>query len=131
MDPLADTTAPRYAIESDDEDELNPQLAPQAKRDINIDVKCDPQPDTSLPLVIATGDAGKVWAAGAPLGHQTGAIFVNGVTVGMVFTIEGKANVVVSEATTTLPVWAMNAYATRVLALFTPPRYDLANSIPT
>ena len=57
-------------------------------------------------------------------------IFVNGVTVGMVFTIEGKANVVVSEATTTLPVWAMNAYATRVLELFTPPRLDPVNSGP-
>ncbi|VDB88462.1 unnamed protein product [Peniophora sp. CBMAI 1063] len=130
LDPLADTTAPRYAIESDDEDELNPQLPSQAKRVVDIDVKCDPAPDTSLPLVIATGDAGKVWAAGAPLKEQVGAVFVNGVTVGMVFRVEGLANVVISEATTTLPVWAMNAYAARVLELFTPSRLSLLDSYP-
>ncbi|KZV64261.1 hypothetical protein PENSPDRAFT_174709 [Peniophora sp. CONT] len=130
LDPLADTTAPRYAIESDDEDELNPQLPSQAKRVVDIDVKCDPSPDTTLPLVIATGDAGKVWAAGAPLGQQIGAVFVNGVTVGMVFAVKGEANVVVSEATTTLPVWAMNAYAARVLELFKPSKVSLLDSYP-
>jgi hypothetical protein len=32
-------------------------------------------------LVVATGEAGKVWAKGAKLGEQSGAVMVNGVQV--------------------------------------------------
>lgn len=32
-------------------------------------------------LVVATGDAAKLWAKGASLGEQTGAIMLNGVQV--------------------------------------------------
>jgi len=32
-------------------------------------------------LVVATGEAGKVWAKGVKLGEQSGAVMVNGVQV--------------------------------------------------
>lgn len=83
IDPLADALPPRYAIESDDEDEYNPLSTRQPADAVPIvHITIEGQFSTGHPLVIASGPAGKFWADGANLGEQHGAIFVNKVQVG-------------------------------------------------
>ncbi|KAG1721203.1 uncharacterized protein EDB91DRAFT_1176647 [Suillus paluster] len=118
VDPLADALPPRYAIESDDEDEYNPlgstrQAADQVPI---VNIKIEGQFTTGYPLVIVSGPAGYFWADGANLGEQQGAIFVNNIQVGLLFKpSSARAVVLVSEATTALPLWSMNKYANDIL----------------
>ena len=84
-DPLAeDTLPPRYAIESDDEDdEFNPlnrntKLTTE-KPEIRVNITSGTT--TNVNLIIASGIAGKTWARGANLKEQSGIISVNGVKV--------------------------------------------------
>lgn len=80
-DPLAeDTLPPRYAIESDDEDEFNP-LNHQNTKHPEIQVTITTKIPTNVNLIIASGIAGKIWARGANLKEQFGIISVNGVKV--------------------------------------------------
>ncbi|KAI0317539.1 hypothetical protein OF83DRAFT_127499 [Amylostereum chailletii] len=131
LDPLGETTAPRYALESDDEeDELNPLSQSNNKPAVPLDIqiKCMKE-SPGLPLIIAAGDAGKTWARGAKLGEQSGSVFVNNITVGMLFNPSYAAvNVVVSEATTSLPIWAMHPYAQAIVDFFKPTHVTLLDS---
>jgi hypothetical protein len=86
IDPLADTVPPRHAVESDEEeDEYNPlssgiQAKPKVG-DAEVKILGDTKSFEGKTLVIASGYAGKVWARGANLGEQSGAVMVNGVQV--------------------------------------------------
>ncbi|KAG2038008.1 hypothetical protein BDR03DRAFT_919064 [Suillus americanus] len=116
IDPLADALPPRYAIESDDEDEYNPLTTERADQVPIVNVKIEGQFTTGYPLVIASGPAGDFWANGANLGEQQGAIFVNNIQVGLLFKPSStRAVVLVSEATTALPLWSMNKYVDDIL----------------
>jgi hypothetical protein len=84
-DPFAeDSLPPRYAIESDDEDEFNPlnqSTKPQAD-DIQVNITGTNIP-TNVNLIVASGIAGKTWARGADLKEQSGVVSVNGVQVNL------------------------------------------------
>jgi hypothetical protein len=82
IDPLADALPPRYAIESDDEDEYNP-LSTREPADAvpAVHTIFEGQFTTGNPLVIVSGPAGRFWVDGADLGEQQGAIFINNVQV--------------------------------------------------
>ena len=84
VDPLADTVPPRHAVESDEEeDEYNPLSAPASQNSKVADVKItgDTKERNGRSLLVATGDVAKVWARGAKLGEQIGAVLVKGVQV--------------------------------------------------
>lgn len=116
INPLDDALPPRYAIESDDEDEYNPLTAQQADQVPIVNIKIEGQFATGYPLVIASGPAGDFWASGADLGEQQGAIFVNNIQVGLLFKPSStRAVVLVSEATAVLPLWSMNKYVNDIL----------------
>lgn len=116
IDPLADALPPRYAIESDDEDEYNPLTTQRADEGPNVNIKIESQITAGCPLVIASGLAGNFWADGADLGEQQGAIFVNNTQVGLLFKPSStRAVVLVSEVTTALPLWSMNKYVNDIL----------------
>ncbi|KAG1810615.1 uncharacterized protein BJ212DRAFT_1377747 [Suillus subaureus] len=116
VDPLADALPPRYAIESDDEDEYNPLTTERADQVPIVNIKIEGQFNTGCPLVIVSGSAGDFWADGANLGEQQGTIFVNNIQVGFLFKPSStRAVVLVSEATTALPLWSMNKYVSGIL----------------
>ncbi|KAF7977536.1 hypothetical protein HWV62_3310 [Athelia sp. TMB] len=124
VDPLADTVPPRHAVESDEEeDEYNPLSAPGSQKCKVADVKItgDIKERNGRSLVVATGDVAKVWARGANLGEQIGAVLVNGV----------QATVVVSEVTTRLPVWAMHAFAEVLIESLHPSRKSINGKQPS
>ncbi|TFK37065.1 hypothetical protein BDQ12DRAFT_685759 [Crucibulum laeve] len=131
-DPLADTVPPRYAIESDEEeDEVNPLHLSRNDNESQVEVKFIGDVPSERNLIIATGDAGKVWARGASLGEQTGAVMVNGVQIGLVFSpFWTKSNVIVSEALSRLPVWAMHKYAQNIIDTLKPTSSSLLDSYP-
>lgn len=83
-DPLQDTVPPRYAIESDEEeDEFNPLSHGKVVREpLTINIKgVGPFEVVGNDLIIASGDAGKYWAQGASLEQQRGGVFVNEIQV--------------------------------------------------
>ncbi|KAI0045793.1 hypothetical protein FA95DRAFT_1583281 [Auriscalpium vulgare] len=131
-DPLSDTTAPRYAYESDEEEDEHNPLSQSSKGPAELDIKIIGLPEGSSSggtLVVASGDAGKFWAAGANLGEQKGAAYVNSVSIGMLFQpLWTKATVVVSEATTLLPIWAMHPYSEAVFNFLKPATVVLLDS---
>lgn len=152
---MADAGPPRHAVESDDEDEFNPlsPKQPPPKHDLNFEI-VNAGKSTREALIFASAEAGRwvlltnhprlpvetfarIWARGADLGEQVGAINVNKkpvcnkslfcsllilmVQVGMIFNPEWTdAIVIVSEALTRLPVWAQYPYAEYVLDQFKP-----------
>ncbi|KAH0579156.1 hypothetical protein J132_03351 [Termitomyces sp. J132] len=130
VDPLADTVPPRYAVESDDEDEFNPLPTTVSYLDHVTEVKLIP--DNLLQgnnLVIATGEVAKYWAHGANLGVQIGGGYVNNVQVGLVFNPSWtKSIIIVSEAFTRLPVWAMHQYASTILHALMPAKVALLDT---
>ena len=85
IDPLADTLPPRYAYESDDEDETDafriasePSLE-TSEVDIHFLPPSEGEDDAKKGgiLIIASGGIGVAWARGANLGEQAGEINVN------------------------------------------------------
>ncbi|KAF9443435.1 hypothetical protein P691DRAFT_713297 [Macrolepiota fuliginosa MF-IS2] len=114
-----DNNPPRHAIESDDEDEFNPQNQPDSVPELTVKLIGDVPAQRSL--VVATADPGAFWARGTDLGEQTGAIAANGVQVGLVFNPAWtNATVIVSEALSRLPVWAMHPYAQAIIDALKP-----------
>ena len=73
---------PRYAIESDDEDEFNPlpnNKLPLAEPEIKVEITGNiPQ---NVNLIVVAGSAGQTWARGAKLTERSGQVSVNGVQV--------------------------------------------------
>ncbi|KAF8955389.1 hypothetical protein BDZ97DRAFT_1907691 [Flammula alnicola] len=133
IDPLSDTVPPRYAIESDEEeDEVNPLgvKSPQPE-DVKIEVKILGGITPGKCLAIASGDAGNFWAKGADLGEQTASVLVNGVQVGLVFNPKWtQSNVIISEVLSKLPLYAMHPYATNILESVKPKSVSLLDSYP-
>ncbi|RDB26691.1 hypothetical protein Hypma_005282 [Hypsizygus marmoreus] len=134
VDPLADTVPPRYAIESDEEeDEYNPLRSSSEPNQV-ADVKVIGELPQERNIVVATGDVAKYWARGANLGEQSGAVAVNNIQVckvGLVFNPEWtNATVIISEALTKLPVWAMHDYASTILDALKPPKVSLLDTYP-
>ena len=83
MDLLSDTSANRYAYESDDEDQSNPLTHHAAvQRIARVTIKGDALPGKSVKtIIVASGEAGKAWAQGAQLGEQRAVILVDDSTV--------------------------------------------------
>lgn len=86
VDPLADTLPPRYAYESDDEDENDladlssgtDQHTPGIEITILPPLKEDEKKrEEGGVLIIASGAVGAIWARGAALGEQVGQVNVN------------------------------------------------------
>ncbi|KAF5366242.1 hypothetical protein D9758_005744 [Tetrapyrgos nigripes] len=118
IDPLADTVPPRYAVESDEEDEYNP-LEPKTAESEPVttpEIKLAGSIPKDRPLIFASGDAGKYWAKGIKLGEQAGSIYVNKIQVGLVFAPSwSKSTVIVSETFTRLPLNYIHDYAEFIL----------------
>jgi hypothetical protein len=82
VDFLSDTSANRYAYESDDEDQSNPLTHHAVQRIARITIQGDAHPGKSVETVIvASGEAGKAWAQGAQLGEQRAVVSVDDSTV--------------------------------------------------
>lgn len=130
IDPLADTVPPRHAIESDEEeDEYNPLRPSSSAPNQVAGVKILGDLRQGRNLVIATGDVAKYWARGADLGEQSGAIAVNNIQVGLVFNPKWtQSTIIISEALTRLPVWAMHQYASTILGSLQPSKVSLLDT---
>jgi hypothetical protein len=134
FDPiLSDAHVPRYALESDSEDEPNP-----LKPDTNDPKRAPPtfrilgQFEKRPSLIVATGDAGAYWAKGANLGEQIGSLQVNNREVGLLFgPTYTKALILISEALLLLPLFAMNPYAKFALDSFGTTRLALLDVYAT
>jgi len=72
---------PRYAIESDDEDEFNPLHERRLPAETEIQVVITGNVPQKTNLVVAAGTLGNAWARGAKLAEQSGQVTVNGVQV--------------------------------------------------
>jgi hypothetical protein len=136
--PLADAPPPRYAVESDDEDEYNP-LSPPTGSDQLPEVKVEFKSIYDIPskrsLVFASGEAAGVsWAKIVNLGEQQAGIYVNKLPVGLLFLPAWTtAIIVVSEAETRtrLPLFAMTAYTTAIIERLQPTSVAVLDSYPT
>ncbi|KAH9475923.1 Myosin regulatory light chain cdc4 [Psilocybe cubensis] len=134
VDPLADTVPPRYAIESDEEeDEFNPlHPNPSPPTPTQYDVKIVGDLQSGKPLEVASGDAGRYWARGAQLGEQIGAVYVDKVQIGLLFTPTWtSATVLISEPFARLPLPAMHPYAAAVLDALSPTSLAVLDTYPT
>jgi len=160
--PLADIPPARHAVESDDEDELDISIShfpsQEEKEGFEIQIRWNPITTTPIeersgkPLLIACGDAGRVWARGAGF-HQTssqleGVVLVNNSPFGWIYTPSWAAcscTVLLSEpfpqgspwgnsapreknegdwiGARTLPLAAMHPYAEGILKVLMPSRY--------
>ncbi|KZT19342.1 hypothetical protein NEOLEDRAFT_1142191 [Neolentinus lepideus HHB14362 ss-1] len=143
-DALTDTISPRYAVESDEEDEENPLLSSPSRANRVTDVKIDGSCDTCAgkPLLLAIGLAAQTWTKGVQLGEPIATVVLNGAKVGYIFSPAWtQATVVVSEATIRIPTWAMYSYAealtsslkptrTAILDIYSVPQYIDVNSVP-
>ncbi|KAG7448183.1 uncharacterized protein BT62DRAFT_757700 [Guyanagaster necrorhizus] len=133
VDPLQDIIPSRYAIESDEEDEFNPLQRRPDSQDVPepLNVQIVGSIPTAGKLIVASGDAGKIWARGDNLGEQTGAVYVNGISVCLCFNPEWtSATIIISEVTTRLPIWAMNGYGKHILETLRPSRVSILDVYP-
>lgn len=113
-DDVANANPPRYTIESDDEDEYNPQSRTSDNL-ADVVIRFSDQIPSGLPLVYVSGDAGQAWTRGVLLGEQKGAIYVDEEQVGHLYLPSWtRAAVLVSESCSRLPLSKMNKYATAI-----------------
>ncbi|ESK88693.1 hypothetical protein Moror_3032 [Moniliophthora roreri MCA 2997] len=129
FDPLSDAAPSRYAVESDEEDEYNPlqSSTSNGKEHEEFKIKIVGQTQNGRPLIATFGDAGKYWAKGADLGEQTGAVMVNNIQVGLIFSPSWvDATIVVSETFTRLPIAAMAGYASALVDELALPIFPIA-----
>ncbi|KAL5478555.1 hypothetical protein ACEPAI_2739 [Sanghuangporus weigelae] len=142
VDPLADTLPPRYSYESDDEDELDViNLPSDSSADAStVEVRFLPPAERENDkekedtLIIATGGIGVAWARGASLGEQVGQVNVNKRAIGLIFHpawAGTNGTIIISEALTRLPVFAMNSYARAVLDRWNPSKTVLLDAYST
>jgi hypothetical protein len=80
-DPLAESLPPRYAIESDDEDEFNPLNQNKPPAEPEIQVKITGNIPRNVNLIVASGIAGRTWARAVTTEEHSGQVTVNGVQV--------------------------------------------------
>ncbi|RXW15808.1 hypothetical protein EST38_g10052 [Candolleomyces aberdarensis] len=126
---MANTVPPRYAIESDEEeDEINPlrkRATSKGQAPSEITLKLVGDVLQNKPLVIASARAGAFWAKGANLGEQTGAVYVNQIQPTWA---HEAANVLISEPFTRLPLNFMHPYAKYVVEQLKPTRASLLDT---
>ncbi|KAF5342752.1 hypothetical protein D9757_014510 [Collybiopsis confluens] len=130
VDPLADAPPPRYAVESDEEDEYNPFQQPADGKWSPPEIKIVGEIPANRPLILASGHAGKYWAKGCQLGEQIGGVYVDKIQVGLVFSLETAA-VVVSETSTRLPIAFMHPYAQTLAGQLKASSFSLLDIYPT
>ncbi|KAJ3489285.1 hypothetical protein NLJ89_g11543 [Agrocybe chaxingu] len=136
VDPYADTLPPRYAIESDEEEEeFNPlHVVKPTTENTTVEAKILGELLSGGNLVVVSGEAGTIWAKGASLGGQTGAVYANNVQIGLAFNPSWtKSIVIISEALSGLPLYAMNPYAKHILESLQPKSLSLLDTyvVPT
>ncbi|KAI0290932.1 hypothetical protein B0F90DRAFT_464266 [Multifurca ochricompacta] len=131
---LHDTSAPRYAYESDEEDQLNPLSSgcEQKTARVSISIKgLAHSQGTAKAVVIASGQAGNAWARGAQLGEQRAAVLVDNIIVALIFLPSwSDAVVIISETSATLPAWVMRPYAEAIVHFYKPSRLLLLDTYP-
>ncbi|THU93311.1 hypothetical protein K435DRAFT_861618 [Dendrothele bispora CBS 962.96] len=82
-------------------------------------------------LILASGDAGKYWAKGVKLNEQAGAVMVNNIQVGLVFTPSWtNSTIIISETFTRLPMNYMYDYAKFLLNELKPSSASLLDVYP-
>ncbi|KAI9570883.1 hypothetical protein HD554DRAFT_280065 [Boletus coccyginus] len=135
--PLADAPPPRYAVESDDEDEYNP-LSPSPGSDQLPEVKVEFKSIYDIPseraLVFVSGEAGVSWAKIVNLGEQQAGIYVNKLPVGLLFCPSWTSAVVIvseAETRTRLPLSVMAAYTMAIIGRLQPTSVAILDSYPT
>ncbi|KAG9311324.1 hypothetical protein JVU11DRAFT_8422 [Chiua virens] len=135
--PLVDAPPPRYAVESDDEDEYNP-LSPRTgsaqPSEVKVEFKSIYDIPSKKPFVFVSREAGVSWARIVNLGEQQAGIYVNSFPVGSLFCPSWtNAIVVVSEAEirTRLPLFAMTTYTTAMIERLKPTSVAILDSYPT
>ncbi|TFK24081.1 hypothetical protein FA15DRAFT_756744 [Coprinopsis marcescibilis] len=131
-DPLQDSLPPRYAVESDEEDELNP-LEHRVREPTKVDISIQGNIEKGGSLVVANTEIGAFWAKGAHLGEQTAAIMVNKIQVGLVFTPAWtRSTIIVSESFTRLPLSFMYPYAQKIIEALEPTQVSILDvySVP-
>ncbi|KAJ3839476.1 hypothetical protein F5878DRAFT_616356 [Lentinula raphanica] len=134
VDPLADNAPPRYAIESDEEDEYNPlqESSPAGALSPLPDIKLVGDISLDRPLILASGNAGKYWAKGCSLGEQTGAVYVDETQVGLMYRPSWtRSTIIISETFARLPVVYMHSYAAKLIKELKPSRVALLDTYPT
>jgi len=132
VDILGDTSAYRYAYESDDEDQLNPLSSRPVQRKARVSIQGDSRPgERRETVIVASGKAGNVWAQGAQLGEQYATVVVDDITVGVIFLPSWTdAVIIVSETSETLPTWTMRPYAEAIISFYNPTRLLLLDTYP-
>ncbi|KAL1677853.1 hypothetical protein EV122DRAFT_290846 [Schizophyllum commune] len=131
VDPLGDAPAPRHAIESDEEeDEYNPlgerHVTPNLGTSVRVEYSEGPL-KSGHSLAVVTG----LTSVLLPLNEKDkrGAIVVNGVTVGNLYTPEYTSVLILaSETNVRLPIWAMNVYAKAILADLQPSSVNILDT---
>jgi len=138
-DPLADAPPPRYAVESDDEDEYNTasslSTGSEQPSKVNVEVKTTYDIPRRRPLIFASGEAGASWAKITNLSERSAGIYVNDLLVGLVFCSPWTgAVIVVSEAEldhARLPLFAMTTYVTAIINHLQPTSVAILDSYST
>ncbi|KAF9527186.1 hypothetical protein CPB83DRAFT_856518 [Crepidotus variabilis] len=133
VDPLADTVPPRYALESDEEeDEPNPlHIKDPNEETTKFEIKIIGQAKEAKPLIVASEDAGRIWAKGADLGEQVGAVAVNNIQIGLIFNPAWTSStIIVSESFSRLPLTVMHSFAQAVFASLKPKNIAILDTYP-
>lgn len=135
-------------MESDEEeDEYNPLSTSTSQPIKEVDVKFtgDVRQRSGRSIVVAIGQVARIWGKGANFGEQIGDVSVNGIQVRsrsieivsehQLIELLGsqvaslfspswtQANVIVSEISTRLPVWAMHKFSEAVIEALAPSMY--------
>ncbi|KZO90638.1 hypothetical protein CALVIDRAFT_542499 [Calocera viscosa TUFC12733] len=93
-EPLLDTHAPRYAVESDSEDEFETLSSSTAVNSESVQVVLPPNIKVVPKLLLASGMAGLQWSRGVTLSSPVGDILVGSSPVGTVYMVEESHAVV-------------------------------------
>lgn len=99
VDPLADTVPPRYAYESDEEDEVEELPASNSEKtaaDVNIITGEKVETVEGKTLIIVNGEVGALWARGAKLGQQVGQVSVNKRAVRIIIHFQNYLRIILS-----------------------------------
>ncbi|KAJ4488198.1 hypothetical protein J3R30DRAFT_3434010 [Lentinula aciculospora] len=132
VDPLAESNPPRYAIESDEEDEYNPLQTSSSEALSPLEIKIAGDMPSNHPLILASGNSGKYWAKGCSLGKQTGAVYVDEIQVGLIFNPSWtKSTIIMSETFARLPIAYMHSYVEKLIKELKPLIIALLDTYPT
>jgi len=88
-DPALDLHPPRYAVESDSEDEYdqNVHRPPRKAESHNIELSVDSAMPSGSKLLVLCGHAGDEWTRGIKLGEQVGRLLYEDLEVGLLYSL--------------------------------------------